>query len=64
MSLEVPGTQYLILLLPVWSSWYCLPFQHGAKGDHIFKFSIDDPVNMLCRVGRELKITIRPKKSV
>ena len=28
--------------------------------DHIFKFSIDALVNMLARIGRELKITTRP----
>ena len=31
--------------------------------DHIFKFSIDALVNMLARIGRELKITTRPKKA-
>ena len=31
--------------------------------DHIFKFSIDALVNMLTRIGRELKITTRPKKA-
>lgn len=30
---------------------------------NIFKFSIDALVNMLARVGRELKITTRPKKA-
>ena len=30
---------------------------------HIFKFSIDALVNMLARIGRELKITTRPKKA-
>ena len=31
--------------------------------DHIFKFSIDALVNMLARVGRELKITTWPKNA-
>ena len=31
--------------------------------DHIFKFSIDALVNMLARIGRELKVTTRPKKA-
>ena len=29
----------------------------------IFKFSIDALVNMLAKIGRELKITTRPKKA-
>ena len=31
--------------------------------DHIFKFSIDALVNMLARIGQELKITTRPRKA-
>ena len=31
--------------------------------DQIFKFSIDALVKMLARIGRELKITTRPKKA-
>ena len=30
---------------------------------HIFQFSIDALMNMLARIGRELKITTRPPKA-
>ena len=35
----------------------------ALMNSHIFKFSIDALVNMLARVGRELKITTQPKKA-
>ena len=39
------------------------PEVRALMHDHIFKFSIDALVNMLARVGRELKITTRPRKA-
>ena len=39
------------------------PEVSALMNGHIFKFSIDALVNMLSRVGRELKITTRPKKA-
>ena len=39
------------------------PEVSALMNGHIFKFSIDALVNMLGKVGRELKITTRPKKA-
>ena len=38
------------------------PEVSALMNGHIFKFSIDALVNLLARVGRELKIITRPKR--
>ena len=38
------------------------PAVGALKNGHVFKFNIGAQVSMLARVGRELKITTRPKK--